>query len=414
MREQQGIVLCVVLLVSLPWSSLAQNWDTEENLRTLAVFSFDNQEDSAIWGEQVGELEGAYDEGDESAAALVKQIYNVWRRKFQPKDQMSVGEGGLNTFTKNMWSVGKTNVKNFKGYPENKNKYWQSLNTFADLTFEEFEKHYLMKNSKIDFDIDDIVFKPLPLRKCVNWSLSDKLTPVKNQGACGSCWAFSAIAAVESNYLIKSAKKYSTYKINLSEQQIVDCVSSPRTDTSGVAYNSGGCGGGWSTEAFNFIRKYGVYKESLYPYTSGTTGSAGKCRLDFRRQSEMRLKRPNPAWGRVSPSSNPKTLQTALATQVVSHYLRVEAPFQLYNGGIFNTPCSKKGINHATLLYGYCDYFIHIEDKFPLDHWMIKNSWGTGWGEKGKMRMAITSGDGICESQKYGWIHNTPYWVFRL
>ena len=413
MTEQQASVLCI-LLVCLPWLSLAETWDTKENLRALAVFSFDNQEDSAVWGEKVYEFRNAYDQQENGTAALAEQIYGAWKVRFRPRDQEDVKQGSMDAFMDNMWSVGERNVKNFDGYPDKENKYWQSLNTFGDLTFEEFEKNYLMRNSKVDFDIDDVVFRPITLRKCVNWSLSDKLTPVKNQGACGSCWAFSAIAAVESNYLIKTAKKYSTYKIDLSEQQIVDCVSSPRTDTSGVAYNSGGCGGGWSTEAFNFVRKYGVYKESLYPYTSGTTGSAGKCKLDFRRQSEMRLKTPNPAWGRVSPSSDPKALQTALATQVVSHYLRVESPFQLYNGGIFNTQCSKKGINHATLLYGYCDYFIHIEDKFPLDHWMIKNSWGTGWGEKGKMRMAITKLDGICESQKYGWIHNTPYWVFHL
>jgi hypothetical protein len=407
------VLLAFLLFASIPSRCLVAGMTVEETIRRLAVFDFPDQQASAAWGEEVAALEKAYDAGDKDAKAVVDGVFAQWNKRFSSERKPLESDGErLKMFTENMWGVARTNLENAKGYPKNEHKWWQSLNVFADLNFEEFKKRYLMPDNKLtDFDFGEINIKPIDsLRKCVNWSSSDQVTSVKNQGACGSCWAFSAIAAVESNYLIRNGRKFSTTPIDLSEQQLVDCVNSGRTDTSGSAYGSNGCDGGRSPEAFDFMTKYGVYRESDYPYTA----TEGKCTLDFARRREMKLRKPNPGWGRLSPSSDHAAIQTALSTQTLSHYLRVEAPFQLYNGGIFNTPCTSNGINHATLLYGYCDWFINLNDQFALDHWMIKNSWGTGWGENGRMRMQIAPGDGICESQKYSWLHNNPYWRLNL
>ena len=414
-KNPAALVLCaVVVLAGTALTVTAVN--TEPILRQLAQFSFDDQESSAKWGSDVLELRKKFEAGDKGAEEVVLELYKAWKSHFAKDlatDKLDMSESEeLDAFIANVWSVAETNVGNFRGYPKNDQKWWQSLNKFANLNFEEFKRNYLMPEiKKPDFSFDDFEIKPLTnLRKCVNWSSTDQLTPVKNQGACGSCWAFSAVAAEESNYLIRKGKTFSSAPIDLSEQQLVDCVSAPRSDTSGSAYRSNGCSGGRSPEAFDFIRKYGVYKESKYPYTA----TSGSCTLDFSRSLELRGKAPNPGWGRLSPSSDPAAIRTALNQQTLSHYIRVESPFQLYNGGIFNAPCTGSGINHATLFYGYCDWFFSLQNKFALDHFFIKNSWGTGWGENGKMRIATTAGDGVCESQKYAWVENEAAWKFHM
>jgi hypothetical protein len=406
------VLLVVTVLAGTVLGVRAVN--TEPIIRQLSQFSFDDQESSAAWGRAVMDVRKKFDAGDEGAKDLVQSLYKAWKGHFATElgmEKQDVSDE-IEAFIGNLWSVAETNVENFRGYPKNEQKWWQSMNKFANLNFDEFKRNYLMPEiRKPDFSFEDFEIDPLTkLRTCVNWSSTDQLTPVKNQGACGSCWAFSAVAAEESNYLIRNGKTYSSNPIDLSEQQLVDCVSAPRTDTSGAAYRSGGCSGGRSPEAFDFIRKYGVYKESKYPYTA----TSGSCTLDFPRSMELKGKAPNPGWGRLSPSSDPGAIRTALNRQTLSHYIRVEAPFQLYNGGIFSAPCTGSGVNHATLFYGYCDWFVSAQSKFALDHFFIKNSWGTGWGENGKMRIATTAGDGVCESQKYAWVENAAAWRFHL
>ena len=414
LKNPSAIVLLVVaVLAGTALRATAIN--TEPIPRELAQFSFEDQESSVVWAKEVLELQKKFESGDKGAEKLALSLYEAWKDHFAKElrmDKPDVSESeNIKSFIGNLWSVAETNVENFRGYPKNEQKWWQSMNKFANLNFEEFKRNYLMPEiKKPDFSFDKFEIEPLTkLRTCVNWSSTDQVTPVKNQGACGSCWAFSAIAAEEANYLIRNGKKYSSNPIDLSEQQLVDCVSAPRTDTSGAAYRSGGCSGGRSPEAFDFIRKYGVYKESKYPYTA----TSGACTLDFPRSLELKGKAPNPGWGRLSPSSDPVAIRTALNRQTLSHYIRVEAPFQLYNGGIFNAPCTGSGINHATLFYGYCDWFFSPQHKFATDHFFIKNSWGTGWGENGKMRIATTAGDGVCESQKYAWVENAAAWRFH-
>lgn len=411
-KPTTALLMAVLMLCSCALTAFAVN--TEPILRQLAQFSFKDQETSAKWGRDVLELRKKVEAGDEGAKGLVTDLYEAWREHFA--DELggdAFKSDDLASFVENMWSVAETNVENYRGYPKNDQKWWQSLNKFANLNFDEFKRHYLMPDlKKPDFKYQDFEIEPLSkLRKCVNWSSTDQVTPVKDQGACGSCWAFSAVAAEESNYLIRKGKKFSTNPIDLSEQQLVDCVSPPRTDTSGSAYRSNGCSGGRSPEAFDFIRKYGVYKEAKYPYTA--TSSPASCTLDFSKSLEMKGSAPNPGWGRLSPSSDPLAIRTALNKQTLSHYIRVEAPFQLYNGGIFNAPCTGRGVNHATLFYGYCDWFFGGQLKFALDHFFVKNSWGTGWGEGGKMRIATTAGDGVCESQKYAWVENAANWRYH-
>ena len=425
-RTRLGVTLAGAVLLLCPTATSAGLATSPLGLEKLAVFSFKDQPSSAEWGKNVLALQKNYEAGSQEAKATVQALYEMWHEAFTESNEE---KGSMKAFIDNLWNVAKTNVENFAKYPENENKWWQSMNTFANLDWKQFKAQYLVPDlSSFDEDFKGNLFEIKPITdmlKCVNWDADGFVTPVKNQGSCGSCWAFSAIAAAESNYLISNNLTYSASPIDMSEQQLVDCVNSARTSTTGSSYGSGGCGGGSSGEAFDFIRKYGVYKESRYPYTA----SDGSCTLDPVRfpGNEMKLKSPNPGWGYVEPRSDPSVIKTALNTQTMSHSLRVERPFQLYNGGIYNTQCTfvndegeeEVRTNHATLLYGYCDWFPnHNSQSGPqgwfMDHWKIKNSWGTGWGEDGHMRMAITAGDGICLSQTKARVNNEPYFPRRF
>lgn len=393
-----------LFLASILFAASAAAVNTEPILRELSVFTFDNAESAAKWGSAILDLKDAYDKQDEGAREAVALLYEAWEQEFASflrEDKLDTSDSKkMQAFVDNMWMVAETNVQN---HESGKHPWWQSLNRFANLNFEEFKRHYLTPIEPDFKDVIDIDFEPIPLVDCVDWDAKGQLTPIKNQGACGSCWAFSAAAAAESNYLIRKGQTYATNPIDLSEQQLVDCVSSPRTKVDGSTFTSSGCNGGHSYQAMEFIYKYGVQKESKYPYTA----TAGTCKLDIPMSSELkgnvaRSGAASPGWGRLSPSSDPNAIKTALHDQTLSHYIRVEQPFQLYNGGVFNTPCTGTGINHATLFYGYCDSKI---DNFGLmDTLKIKNSWGTGWGENGKMRLEMTGGDGVCEAQKYVWV----------
>ncbi len=385
--------------------------------RQLAIFSFDDASSAANWGSQVLELKQMYLKQDEGARKAVAALYEQWQAAFAKYDDregtkvdMSPSQR-MEAFVSNLWSVAETNMRN----PEKKSKYWQSMNRFADIDFATFSRHYLtpIEPDFEDIDIIDIDFKPVNFIECLDWDAKGKLTPVKNQGACGSCWAFSAAAAAESNYLIRNGQTYASNPIDLSEQQLVDCVNAPRTRVDGSSMTSGGCSGGRSWEAMEFIYKYGVYPESKYPYTA----SDGTCQLDFLLSKELKGKTAtsgasSPGWGRLAPSSDPEAIKTALHDQTLSHYIRVEQPFQLYDGGIFDTPCTSSGINHATLYYGYCDS--KLENFGIVDTFKIKNSWGSGWGENGKMRLEKTAGDGICEAQKYVWVDEPAEWTSKI
>ena len=107
-------------------------------------------------------------------------------------------------------------------------------------------------------------FDNSPVPNAVNWVTAGKVGPVKDQGQCGSCWAFSATGAVESNIAIT----YGGAVPNYSEQQLVSCSS---------AYGNAGCNGGWYYAAWDYMKVTAQENSSSYPYTSGTTGVDGTC-----------------------------------------------------------------------------------------------------------------------------------------
>ncbi|KAK6130863.1 hypothetical protein DH2020_035381 [Rehmannia glutinosa] len=229
--------------------------------------------------------------------------------------------------------------------------YKLGLNRFADLTNEEYRKTYLgvrpdgkrrLTGAKSD-RYEPILGDSLP--DSIDWREKGAVVAVKDQGSCGSCWAFSTIAAVEGINQIATGSL-----ISLSEQELVDC------DTS---YNEG-CNGGLMDYAFQFIIKNGgIDSEEDYPYK----GRDGRC-------DQYR-----------TPSYNEKALQKAVAL--------VNPLVLLLKPGIFTGKCGE--LDHGVAAVGY-----GTEDG--KDYWIVRNSWGASWGEKGYIRMQrnVETKTGLC------------------
>jgi hypothetical protein len=188
----------------------------------------------------------------------------------------------------------------------------------------------------------------------LDWREKGAVTPVKNQGACGSCWSFSATGAMEGAYFLKNNDLKS-----FSEQQLVDC-SRPEGNE--------GCNGGLMDSAFTYAKDHKMETESEYPYT----GRDGKCHADGG-VAELS------AFADVTPK-DPEALAEALQKGPVA--IAVDAgglQWQLYFGGIIKHLCGDS-LDHGVLLVGYGT------DR-GTDYWLVKNSWGASWGEHGYLRI---------------------------
>ncbi|KAJ7967002.1 Cysteine proteinase [Quillaja saponaria] len=276
------------------------------------------------------------------------------------------------------FDIFKENLKHIDQRNKVVNNYWLGLNEFADLSHQEFKNMYLglkpdlssrqRESSAEDFTYRDVVDLP----KSVDWRTKGAVTNVKNQGSCGSCWAFSTVAAVEGINQIVTGNLTS-----LSEQELIDC------DTT---YNNG-CNGGLMDYAFSFIvSNGGLHKEEEYPYIM----EEGTCEMKKEESEVVTISGYHDV-----PQNNEQSLLKALANQPVS--VAIEASgrdFQFYKGGVFDGHCGSE-LDHGVAAVGY-------GTSKGLDYIIVKNSWGPKWGEKGYIRMKRNTGkpEGICGINK--------------
>ena len=197
-----------------------------------------------------------------------------------------------------------------------------------------------------------------------DWRDHGCCTPVRNQGGCGSCWAFGAIGAMEQAILLNAG-----VSVDLSEQWLVSCTS------------AGDCGGGMHTEAFKHLvrggytdgcHEGGAVLESDLPYV------AWNAPCDCPYPHPFYLDDWDQIFNMVAPVADIK--QTIMDHGPVAVGVRVTSPFQGYNGGVFNA-CSSGNINHIVVLTGWDD------NQGSNGVWFLRNSWGSGWGEGGYMRI---------------------------
>ena len=264
-------------------------------------------------------------------------------------------------------NVEKVNVHNL-----NNDDWKMAVNKFADLTALEFKNMYSYCNMyHRKTSLDTFVYSTA-LPASVNWTSVGAVTPVKNQGQCGSCWAFSTTGSVEGVHYLKTNKL-----VSVSEQQLVDCSS---------AEGNMGCNGGLMDYGFQYILdNKGIGSEASYPYTA-TDGTCKKV----------------PSVVTITgftdvPSNSETALMTAVAQQPVS--VAVEADqnsFQFYSSGVMTTACGTS-LDHGVLAVGY-----GTVNSTKQDYWIVKNSWGADWGMNGYIllgRGAKFSSAGQCGIQ---------------
>jgi hypothetical protein len=280
-----------------------------------------------------------------------------------------------------IWRKNSVMVVEHNNNSNNINSYVLGLNRFSDYTEDELK-------SLLGYRIDEnanaetgpIVRQTLPKTVTnIDWRGKGAVTKVKDQGACGGCWAFSAIAAVEGFQFLRSGKL-----IELSEQEVISCA----TD------GNKGCMGGTMTNAFGWIAKNGgVDSEDDYPYASKfneyfncSSTKAGKHVASF--ESYIRV-----------TSYSEDALLAAVAQQPVSVAIAVGGSFANYKSGVFDDPKCGTALAHGVAVVGFGTE-TGVAGK---DYWLVKNSWSNTWGEEGYVRIARGGGNatrkgktGIC------------------
>lgn len=232
------------------------------------------------------------------------------------------------------------------------------ITKFSDLTTAEFKKFYLgyvpstTNKVRVTPNVTDVA-------NAIDWKSKGAVTAVKNQGRCGSCWAFSATAAIESY-----AKLNGGYSLEeLSAQQINSCDK-----------RDGGCNGGNTETAYEYVKGAGgIETEKNYPYTSGG-GSTGSCKFN---SGKVAVK----ISGYHSYSRGESNLEKALNEGPASVCLAASS-WQNYRGGVLSR-CDND-VDHCVQTTGYTS-----------EYWSIRNSWGTGWGESGYLR--LKRGSDLCK-----------------
>merc|ERR1711939_644628 len=247
--------------------------------------------------------------------------------------------------------------------------YTVGINQFADMSSAEFKKTMLTYRADLKKPNPIKVFDTTNLADSVDWVAKGAVTPVKNQGQCGSCWAFSTTGATEGAYQIATGKL-----LSFSEQELVDCAGS---------YGNQGCNGGLMDNGFKYLESKGDALESKYPYT----GKSGSC-------SSSKSSNPALAAGKVTSfndvtSDSVPQMEAAVSKGPVSVAIEADqSGFQFYKSGVFSGACGPN-LDHGVLVVGY-------GTDSGKDYWKIKNSWGPTWGDQGYIRVIKGGSSGEC------------------
>ncbi len=249
-----------------------------------------------------------------------------------------------------------------------------TINKFTDLTPEEFRERYVGKMyTSSDYGCVSVGNTDSSEIETFDWRTYNVVNPVRNQGQCGSCWAFATTANAESVWAIHTGDLY-----DLSEQYLVDCAT-------GIGYFNMGCKGGNMDSAFKYMINNKQCNESAYPYTSGVTETKSKCHAcdEFTSfTSCYDVVSNNQAALKAAVLKNP----VVIGIEADTYY------FQSYSGGILTSSLCGTTIDHAVEIVGFG---IDNDTKY----WTVRNSWGADWGEEGYFRILRTDStddEGVC------------------
>jgi cathepsin L len=266
------------------------------------------------------------------------------------------------------YAIFKANYNKIRHHNAGSHSYSMAINEFADMTFTEFHskmtgykrvnREFLRsKNGPSAHHAKKLHANAVPA--AIDWREKNAVTEVKNQGQCGSCWSFSTTGAVEGAHAIATGNL-----VSLSEQQLIDC--------SGPEGNNG-CNGGMMDQAFQYIiSNGGITTEAAYPYQA----AQGTC------QTNLTLVAQISSFVDVT-TLDESALQVAVAQGPVSIAIEADQScFQFYSGGVLSDPSCGTNLDHGVLIVGY-----GTDATSQQPYWIVKNSWGSTWGEDGYIRI---------------------------
>ncbi|CAL1611847.1 unnamed protein product [Knipowitschia caucasica] len=292
--------------------------------------------------------------------------WKLWKNKYQRNYHNKVEEESRRAlWEKNLWFINTHNLEASMGL----HSYTVAMNQMGDLSTEEALQMYASLRIPEDLERPPSSFidtdsSKLPLS--VDWRKLGAVTNVKDQGRCGSCWAFSVVGAME-GHLFRTTGRL----VDLSPQQLVSCC----TD------GNFGCQGGFMHKGFQCIIRRGLESEANYPYR----GMNDVCRY-------------NPQYVAANCSAfsfvprEETELQKAVATIGPISVGIYATPLIYYSSGIFSGPCAGQ-MNHGVVVVGY-------GTESGQDYWLVKNSWSSRWGEQGYFRLARNRGN-LCGVASY-------------
>ncbi|CAL0304567.1 unnamed protein product [Lupinus luteus] len=292
------------------------------------------------------------------------KLFQIWKKEhsrvYNDLQEMSKR---FDIFISNLNDIIDSNAKRMSS-----SDYILGLNKFADWSNEEFEETYLNNNVDMpeedsDMKLNDDLTPYVP--SSLDWRKKGAVTEVKNQGRCGSCWAFATVAGIEGINAVARGKL-----ISLSEQQLVSCDK-----------NSHGCKGGRVKNGLDWVLKNGgIASEENYPYIAKN----GTCTRKVKSSAYI------DGYRRLTNSDN--ALLSATVIQPIIACLNATG-FKHYQRGIFNGRYCKKTTftSHCVLIVGYNSYN-------GVDYWIAKNSWGKDWGRDGYILIKRNTGlpYGVC------------------
>jgi len=254
------------------------------------------------------------------------------------------------------YRVFKANMDFVQEWNSNAENHRVAVNKFADLTIAEFSAMYLGTRATVTAG----PYVPSVTADTVDWRTKGAVTAIKNQGQCGSCWAFSTTGSTEGAHFLAQGKL-----VSLSEQNLVDCSGS---------YGNQGCNGGLMTQAFDYIiHNKGIDTEASYAYTA----QDGTCHYTAANSGSTLISYTN-----VQSGSEADLLVKINAGPTSVAIDASHSSFQLYKTGVYYEPaCSASALDHGVLAVGY-------GASGTKDYYIVKNSWGTDWGMAGYIDMS--------------------------
>lgn len=239
-------------------------------------------------------------------------------------------------------------------------------NIFSDWTEEEFARMMTLRAppSVEPSQIEELVMS----NGSHDWRDHNCVNEVQDQGSCGSCWAFTTVAAMETSYCATSGTLE-----KLSEQQFVDC--------SGASDGNFGCNGGFYDGAWDYAKTHGIERESDYAYSARDE----TCKYD---SSKGKVKVTDYHWARTQSAMQDAVEHSTMSVAIYAS----SRSFQSYQSGIYSDTSCPTDINHGVAVVGY-----DSNDGY----WVVRNSWGKSWGDGGYIKMAMATGKGICGINQY-------------